>query len=40
MVRLEKIMEHDFNLVKTTSQEGKHLVHNKAYYTVNEIPKN
>jgi len=43
MVRLETIAEdhiHDFNLAKLTSQEGNHLVHNKAYYTVNEIPKN
>lgn len=41
-VRLEKIMEdhiHDFDLAKITSKEGGHLVHNKAYYTVNEIPK-
>lgn len=43
MVRLEKIVEdhiHDFDLAKITSQDGQHLVHNKAYYTVNEIPKN
>ena len=40
---LEKITEdhiHDFDLGKITSQDGHHLVHNKAYYTVNEIPKN
>jgi hypothetical protein len=42
LVRVEKIVEdhiHDFDLSKITSQEGRHLVHNKAYYTVNEIPK-
>ncbi len=43
MVHVERIIEdhiHDFDLSKMTSQEGQHLVHNKAYYTVNEIPKN
>ena len=42
MVHLEKIEEdhiHDFDLGKIVSPEGAHLVHNKAYYTVNEIPK-
>jgi len=42
LVHLDKITEdhiHDFDLAKMTSQEGNHLVHNKAYYTVNEIPK-
>ncbi len=43
MVHLEKIAEdhiHDFDLVKITSEDGRHLLHTKAYYTVNEIPKN
>ncbi len=43
MVRVEQIVEdhiHDFDLAKMISQDGQHLVHNKAYYTVNEIPKN
>ena len=42
MLQLDKITEdhiHDFDLAKITSADGKHLVHNKAYYTVNEIPK-
>jgi hypothetical protein len=42
MVHLYKIMEdhiHAFDVSKMTSQDGQHLVHNKAYYTVNEIPK-
>ena len=42
-VHLEKIMEdhiHDFDLSKMLSPDARHLVHNKAYYTVNEIPKN
>ena len=42
-VHLEKIMEdhiHDFDLVKMTGAGGEHLLHSKAYYTVNEIPKN
>lgn len=42
-VHLEKLTEdhiHDFDLTKMTSLQGEHLVHNKAYYTVNEIPKN
>jgi hypothetical protein len=42
MLQLEKISEdhiHDFDLAKIMSADGKHLVHNKAYYTVNEIPK-
>ncbi len=41
-VYLEKIVEdhiHDFNLAGIRSQDGGRLVHNKAYYTVNEIPK-
>ena len=42
MVHLEKIVEdhiHDFNLSRIISRDGGHLVHSKAYYTVNEIPK-
>jgi hypothetical protein len=42
-VHLEKIVEdhiHDFDLAKMMSQDGLHLVHNKAYYTVSEIPRN
>jgi hypothetical protein len=42
-VHLEKIIEdhiHDFDLVKMTGAGGEHLLHSKAYYTVNEIPKN
>jgi len=42
-VHLDKITEdhiHDFDLAKITSQDGQRLLHNKAYYTVNEIPKN
>jgi len=42
MVHLERIMEdhiHDFNLAGLRSQDGRRLVHSKAYYTVNEIPK-
>ena len=43
MVKLEKITEdhiHDFDLSKIRSQDSHPLLHNKAYYTVNEIPKN
>ena len=43
MVRLEKIIEdhiHDFDLSKILSQDKRPLLHKKAYYTVNEIPKN
>lgn len=42
-VRLDKITEdhiHDFDLSKILAQDGSRLVHHKAYYTVNEIPKN
>jgi hypothetical protein len=42
-IKLEKVTEdqiHDFDLSKILSQEGKPLLHNKAYYTVNEIPLN
>ena len=40
---LDKITEdhiHDFDLSRITSQVGKPLLHTKAYYTVNEIPRN
>lgn len=40
---LDKIIEghiHDFSLTDMKSTEGKNLLHTKAYYTVNEIPKN
>ena len=43
MVQLEKITEdhiHEFDFSKIRSQDNVPLVHNKAYYTVNEIPKN
>ena len=42
-VHLDKITEdhiHDFDLAKLLSQDGQRLLHVKAYYTVNEIPKN
>jgi hypothetical protein len=42
-VHLEKIIEghiHDFDLTTMKSMEGGTLLHTKAYYTVNEIPKN
>jgi len=42
MVQLDKITEdhiHDFDLAGLTTEDGRHLVHKKAYYTVNEIPK-
>jgi hypothetical protein len=43
MVHLEKITEdhiHDFDLGTITTSDGQRLLHKKAYYTVNEIPKN
>ena len=42
-LRLDKITEdhiHDFDFAKITAQDGQPLLHKKAYYTVNEIPKN
>jgi hypothetical protein len=42
-IKLEKIIEdhiHEFDLSKILSHEGKPLLHTKAYYTVNELPKN
>ncbi len=41
-VHLEKIVEdhiHDFTLSEIRSKDGQRLVHSKAYYTVNEVPK-
>ena len=43
MVRLEKFTQdhiHEFDFSKIRSEDNRPLVHNKAYYTVNEIPKN
>lgn len=43
MVHLETIIEghiHEFDLATMNSKEGDPLLHTKAYYTVNEIPKN
>jgi hypothetical protein len=43
MVHLEKITEdhiHEFDLGPITTPDGQRLLHKKAYYTVNEIPKN
>ncbi len=42
-LHLEKITEdhiHDFDFSKVTAQDGQPLLHKKAYYTVNEIPRN
>ena len=42
MLQLDEIIEghiHDFNLDSLKSKDGKPLLHTKAYYTVNEIPK-
>ena len=41
-VYLENIIEdhiHDFDLSKVLDKDGGPLLHKKAYYTVNEIPK-
>ena len=41
-LRLAKIEEshiHDFDITKMKSKGGEKLLHNRAYYTVNEIPK-
>lgn len=43
LVTLDKIVEghiHDFDLSAMKCKEGESLLHTKAYYTVNEIPKN
>jgi hypothetical protein len=42
VLELEKVVEdhvHEFTLEGLRSREGGRLVHTKAYYTVNEIPK-
>ncbi len=42
MVHLEKFEEghiHDFDLAPIASKDGEHLLHTKAYYTVNEVPR-
>ena len=41
-IYLDKIQEghiHDFDLAKMKSKDREKLLHNRAYYTVNEIPK-
>lgn len=41
-IRLDRVVEdhiHEFTLSDLRSLEGRRLVHAKAYYTVNEIPK-
>ena len=41
-LRLDKIQEshiHDFDLVKMKSKDRQKLLHTRAFYTVNEIPK-
>jgi hypothetical protein len=41
-LRLDRIVEdhiHEFTLAGVRSRDGQRLVHAKAYYTVNEIPK-
>ena len=43
MVHLEKFEIghiHDFDLATMASKDGERLLHTKAYYTVNEVPKN
>jgi hypothetical protein len=40
-LHLDQVIEdhvHEFDFGGVTSPEGRHLVHSKAYYTVNEIP--
>jgi hypothetical protein len=42
VLRLDKIVEdhiHDFDFGKVTAPDGTKLLHRKAYYTVNEIPR-
>ena len=39
---LDRLVEghvHEFDLPAMRSADGRSLVHSKAYYTVNEIPK-
>jgi len=41
-VHLDRVVDdhvHEFDLDRVVSREGKRLLHTKAYYTVNEIPK-
>jgi len=41
-IHLDRITEdhiHDFDLTQVIAQDGQRLLHTKAYYTVNEIPK-
>lgn len=41
-ITLDKVVEdhiHDFDLRQITTPDGQRLLHTKAYYTVNEIPK-
>jgi len=41
-ITLDRVVEdhiHDFDLAGVRSHEGRRLLHTKAYYTVNEIPK-
>ncbi len=41
-LRLDRLVEghvHEFDLSEMRSSDGRNLVHSKAYYTVNEIPK-
>lgn len=43
MAHLEKFERghsHDFDLTPIASKDGEHLLHTKAYYTVNEVPRN
>jgi len=43
VLQLKTIIEdhiHDFDLAGMMSQDSEPLLHRKAYYTVNEIPKN
>ena len=43
MVHLEKFEIghiYDFDLATMASKDGERLLHTKAYYTVNEVPKN
>ncbi|MFM7803674.1 MAG: hypothetical protein ACKPGK_04180, partial [Verrucomicrobiota bacterium] len=42
-ITLDRVVEdhvHEFDLSGIRSKDGGRLVHSKAYYTVNEIPKN
>ncbi len=41
-LRLDRLVEghvHEFDLSELRSADDRNLVHSKAYYTVNEIPK-